>query len=110
MISKEIFVRTIYQLKEARDLQNNINDNINKCEYIEKDFLFGESYIVAHENLVIMLLKEIMNDQWDDIGYFIYELDFGRDYKEGMITEEDGTIIDFSTAEKLYDYLIKNNK
>ena len=49
-----------------------------------------------------------MEDQGEDISYFIYELDYGRDYEEGCITDQDGNNIDFSTAEKLYDYLNSN--
>ncbi len=58
---------------------------------------------------VVDLLQEIMQDKAEDIGYFCYELDFGKEYKPGCITE-DGNEIDFSTAEKLYDYLTRDDK
>lgn len=47
-----------------------------------------------------------MKDAVENIDYFIYELDYGRKYEPGMITDENGHDIDFSSAEKLYDYLI----
>lgn len=31
----------------------------------------------------------------------------GRNFKMGNITEKDGTPIDLSTSEKLYDYLVE---
>lgn len=56
---------------------------------------------------LIDLMAERLCDFGGDIGFFIYELDFGRNYKEGCIKTRNGTIVDFSTAEKLYDYLVK---
>ena len=48
-----------------------------------------------------------MNDQDDLIGYFIYELDYGRKYEAGMIQDENGMDIDISSSEKVYDYICK---
>lgn len=41
-----------------------------------------------------------------DIEYFMNELNFGKKYKPGMVKDKDGNHIDFSTAIKLYEYLI----
>ena len=47
----------------------------------------------------------------DDIDYFCSEINFGREYTPGCVTEtnENGEKIDIdlSSAEKLYDYLIE---
>ena len=51
-----------------------------------------------------------MFNDGDIISWWIYDLEYGTEYKDGCITEEDGTIIDVSTAGKLYDYLKENNK
>ena len=55
-------------------------------------------------NIIVDLLKQNLNDT-DDIEYFMYELDYGKEWKTGMITVDD-IDIDLSSAEKLYDYLI----
>lgn len=31
-----------------------------------------------------------MRDEGQDISYFIYELDYGRDYKHGCVTDSNG--------------------
>ena len=54
-----------------------------------------------------MYLVEIFSLFIAYISYFMYELDYGRDYQDGFIVEN-GVNIDFSSADKLYDYLIRN--
>lgn len=40
----------------------------------------------------------------NDIEYFIYDLAFGKNWKPDSLTIN-GTSIDISTAERLYDYI-----
>ena len=53
------------------------------------------------------LLKTAFNDNHKDswIDYFIWELDFGKKYKSGCITDK-GKDVDISDSGKLYDFLI----
>ena len=55
--------------------------------------------------LVDNILGEKDKDEW--IDYFCFELDFGKKWKEGVITEKDGTDIILKTAEDLYNLLEK---
>lgn len=57
------------------------------------------------ETFIVKYLEKEMEDKFDWISDFIYELEFGKNYKPEMITEKDGSNIDLSTAEKLYDVL-----
>lgn len=50
-----------------------------------------------------------MRDQYDYIDYFIYELDYGRKYEAGVITDENGQDIDIHTSDLLYDFITTNN-
>ena len=59
-------------------------------------------------NDVIHLLEKIMNDTTGDIDYYIYELNYGKDYHPGDIVVNDQNI-DFSNPSSLYDYLIGTN-
>lgn len=43
----------------------------------------------------------------DDIDYFTYECDSGKDWYDGMMTDENGDSIDWSTPKKFYDYQVK---
>lgn len=49
----------------------------------------------------------------DLVSYWCWELEYGKRYKDGCVTEKDGTIIDISTPEKLWKYLeeeVKRNE
>ena len=105
--SKEQFVKIINRLKAANDLQNKIQDLMYEADdNIDNDFMNAASLMINHEDTVVNLLQVIMEDEWDDIPYFIYELDYGRDYQPGCYTENDDEEIDISTPEKLYDHLM----
>lgn len=105
-LSKEEFVDIIERLREANDLVDKVDELFRKSrENLELDFCNGAGLQISHEPIVVKLLEKLMEDKGDDIGYFIYELDYGRKYNEGDITDKDGNNIDLSTAEKLYDYL-----
>ena len=52
------------------------------------------------------LLEKLMQDSAGNISYFIYELDYGKEYREDCVSDKNGNI-DISTPEKLYDYLMK---
>ena len=108
MISKEKFVEIIERLRNYDDLQKKIQelfkDNIDNQEM---DFMNAGSICIGHESVVVDLLKNIFDDKYDYIGYYLYECDYGRE-TENKIFDNDDKPIDISTPEKLYDYLIKN--
>ena len=108
ILSKKEFVQIINQLKEVNDFVEETNNKARKLnDAIISDFFNVGSLSISHEMIVLHLLEKMFNDS-DIISYWLYELDYGKKYKEGDITEIDGTIIDISTPEKLYDFLIEN--
>lgn len=109
-ISKEDFVETINKLQECWDRENKIHDALEACDiYFEDnsaDYLYSTTI-----HLLELLTNDPANDIYgSDISYFCWELNFGREYKPGMITDNEGKDIDFSSAEKLYDYLAGREK
>lgn len=108
MISKEKFVSIINEMKELHEMEDKINNLGRNCSNDSiRDFGFF-SYMTCQDDTILDLLCTIFNDH-DIISWWIYDLEFGNRYTDGCITEDNGkTIIDLSTAEKLYDYLIKN--
>ena len=74
---------------------------------IESDFFNAMSLSISHESIVVQLLENMFNDS-DYISWWLYDLDYGRDYKDGCIQDSKGNIIDIFTAEKLYDFLLEN--
>lgn len=106
MLTKQEFVDIINKLKEVNDFVNETNDKARKLnDAIISDFFNASSLSISHENIVVELLENMFNDK-DILSWWLYDLDYGRKYKDGYITEADGTEIDLSTPEKLYDYLI----
>ena len=106
IISKEKFVEIINRLKNYKELQDKIDelfkDNIDNRE---NDFINAGSICIGHESVVVELLENMFNDK-DTISWWLYECNYGRAFGLGNL-EVDGIEIDLSTAEKLYDYLIK---
>lgn len=108
MISKGQFVKIINRLKDTNDFVEETNDKARKLQdAIESDFYNTMSLSISHESIVVELLENMFNDR-DYISWWLYDLGYGRDYKDGCIQDADGKIIDLSTAEKLYDFLVEN--
>lgn len=108
MITREEFIDIIEKLKEVNDFVYETNDKARKLnDAIISDFFNASSLSISHENIVVELLENMFNDK-DIIGWWLYELDYGREYKKGCFQDGKGKNIDISTSGKLYDYLIKN--
>lgn len=98
-LTKEEFVKYLRKVKDAFELDCDINDLSYK-----KGVEFNTNFALLADP-VIELLSVIMNDTENDIQYFVYELNFGEDYFAGCFTNNDDEDIDISNSEKLYDYL-----
>ena len=110
-LSREEFVTIINRLRDSSDLVDRVNELFqNSRDNVECDFCNGAALQISHESTVVLLLRKLLNDAYEDIDYFIYEIDYGRKYKPGMITDKNGNDIDWSSAEKLYDYLTQEAK
>lgn len=108
-MTKERFVEIMKELEAANALQQKVATAVRQYNNIvSRDYPEPYGLVVSHDFLVIGLLAEIMDDTAGDIEYFCCELEYGKKYVPGCVTERDGTIIDFSTAEKLYEYLERN--
>ena len=106
-LDKSEFVRIISRLRESYELVDKVNELFrNSRDNVESDFCNGAGLQISHESIVVNLLEKIMRDHWEDISYFIYELDYGKKYRPGMVKGPDGDI-DLSTLEALYDYLVR---
>lgn len=109
IISKDKFVEIINRLKNYNNLQDKINDLFKEnIDNKEMDFMNAGSICIGHGSVVVYLLENMFNT--DMISYWIYELDYGKEYKDGYVQDGEGNNIDISTVEKLYDYLIKKEE
>ncbi len=99
------FVQMLNRLKNYTKLQDQIDDLFKDLvDNTEQDFCNAGGICIGHESVVIDLLETMF--ETDLISWWIYELDYGKDYKDGCLIENDRNI-DVSTPEKLYEVLIK---
>lgn len=86
------------------DYSNRLNEffSSNGCD--------GYLYQPDCADIMIDLLHYIFaeKDRGEWISYFCYDLDFGRKYKPGCVTDPDGSGSKLETAEDLYDLLAGN--
>ena len=106
LLSKEEFCKYINQIKKLDKADNELRQWCKKYTPDTDVFLCDLSL----QSELVELLDRVMHpadskDFADDISYFVYELDYGENYQEGSVLDENNNPIDFSTAEKLYDYL-----
>lgn len=109
MLDKTLFVDTINAMKKQREHDRKCSDAFQ--------IILPTDFVTNYDNsLLFNQLATILKSQFNDEGryswidYFIDELEFGEKYKEGCATYKDGENIDISTAEKLYDFLVKEMK
>jgi hypothetical protein len=100
MISKENFIKYINKLKELYDIQNAINEAGCKLENFTISF-------AEYEQIVVDILIDTFDDKEDWLSYYIYEINFGRDYKPGTISINGKDVL-MSNAGELYDLLMEN--
>ena len=106
MISKKEFVNIINRLKEVNDFVDETNTRARALtDAIKSEMTNAMHLAINHEDIVVELLENIFNDN-DIISWWLYELDYGREFKEGYLQDGKGYNIDISSAEKLYDYLL----
>lgn len=110
-MSRDDFISLIDNIKKFDDSTRALDKALN--EYDETSDFGGFTNFRAMD-IIANLLNLLFQEEEDDYGsttieYFMYDLDFGKEYKPGVITEADGTLIDLSNAGSLYDYLVKSH-
>ena len=103
-LSFEDFKRHIRDIQLMFELQDKIDDAeiaFNKSESKE-EFRF---YFPTGADNIIELLSILMDDKYELIDYWIYELEFGARAKEADCKDKDGNIIPLDTIEDLWDLL-----
>ena len=101
---KETFVYYINKIKEHNEKIDAINDLLRN---IGSDSTYIPSSL---ETELVSLLKELYHDTNKDfslIEYYIYDLNFGKDWAMDSITIDEKSI-PLSTPEELYEALISN--
>ena len=103
-MSKESFCRVMDNYKSMFSFTDEMNELFDKYK------ADGNIYPPLCTSTVIDLLEFIFNDKDQWINYWIFELDFGKNYEDGYVKDEHGEVIPLKTTEDLYDLLVRNMK
>lgn len=103
-MNKDLFIECIDSLKK----QQEHNKKCNKAFKIilPNDFVSGYDLEIITTQF-IKLLKTLLNDKSEWIDYYIYELDFGKEYKKGCVRFNNKDV-KLKTSEDLWNILINN--
>ena len=113
-MTKELFIETIKILEQQYKKDKLFSENAGKLfpEAFTANLL-PDNHLLG--NQILKILQTETNDlklcafgqSW--IEYFMYELNFGKKYKKGMIKDKNDKNINLSNSDKLYDFLLLNN-
>lgn len=105
MLPKELFLSTIEKIRQQEARIDEFNKALNKmCDgfpVFDKDNL----YLLALRDL----LKYTMDDQYDNIGWWLYEAP-ETDYIISWEENGEEVSVNLTEASALYDYLVKSAK
>lgn len=114
MLSKEQFKKYMGIIKKTQEDESKLQaalEAIDKSNFLS---LYGDQVSTMIDLVSILMDLDIEGD-WNDISYFIYELDWGKKWTPGCVIDTDKKTgkeinVDISTLDKLYRYLVKCSK
>lgn len=104
LLSRDEFCNVISQIYYVMDYQDKLNDFLHGWN--EGGYLMQPDCMETCTDLLEFIFSD--TNRW--ISYWVWELDFGKYYTEGAVTDKDGNPIPLRTAEDLYHFLIENLK
>ena len=100
-MNKQLFLKMMKEYKQLSDDIDNVHQAMKK---LDPDF--GGFCISRVESFCTKLIKHSFDDKFGWVEYFIYDLEWGKKYKKGSVTEN-GKITPLKTLEDLYELLNK---
>lgn len=108
-ITKERFCEIMNDLVKEREISREMDKLLAESPMHDaRDFFSATCLHMSHEPLVVELLTAMFDDEEELIEYWMYEMDFGRRWYEGCMTEADGASVMLTDAAALYDYLVEH--
>jgi len=107
MMTKKQFLVFLNYFKQCKKMEEDVIDNLEKVFPYTFRANLEIKPMVFLKSCYLDLLKTVMNDKFGYIEYFIYELDFGQKWKNGMCIDEKGNDIKLQTGEDLYNLLME---
>ena len=107
MINYCSFEKIINYFDEQINFENDFGNLLYK--YDKREFIDPCCFEDTTANeYILFLLENIFHDVGHWISYFIYELDFGRDWKPGMVRDTLGNDIKLETIKDVWRLLQEN--
>lgn len=103
-ISKDTFIEYMQHICDYMEFDDKLNSVFRDYRRIfddEADVMLPSVFLID----VVELLKAATNDEDDWIGYFIFELNCGKSWKPGTVTQDDMDI-PLGTTEDLWNVLV----
>ena len=99
MPNKKLFIESIEALKKQIVYDQKVCDTMS--EIFDGFCIYDNGAVI---NQLIKVLAEIYGDKSEWIEYYIYELDFGKQWKKDSVSQ-DGNNIPLKTPEDLYNLI-----
>ena len=103
-ISKELFIKSIENIQKQHEQESKFSDSVNEYFSQDVDSSLPRNYVL--DSLVEMLqlhFNDNHSHSW--IEYYLWELDFGKNYQEGRVKINDKDF-ELKTPTQLYELLI----
>ena len=106
-ITCEEFINIMKHFEDKRDFGDKFRAIL--AEYKMLDFVDPYCFDdIKADDIIIQLLMKIFNDEDNWISYWVCELDCGRDWTPGMVTDNQGNDICLSDSWHLWNLLMEN--
>ena len=111
LITKEQFIKYMEAIKNTIEKESKLSKAFEDIE--PQDGMYFLTLYTEERNALISLLEEVMcayrSDEYgSDIQYFIYELDWGKNWNPDSLRRGDGTPIVMYDEATLYDFLVED--
>jgi hypothetical protein len=102
-INKKTFVDSINKIEKQFEYDEKCHEAFSTI--LRNDYVTNYDYSIVLSGLIDLLIELTGDSKVDGwINYFIFDLNFGKDYKDGCITEKD-KIIKLQNVDDLWKIL-----
>jgi len=102
-MEKESFIKYMEELMRIKGIEDDLNKVLRR--YAND---FNNLFFTPYETLIVEILKDAMNDEYDWISYWLYDCDCGTNDNADSVKDKDGKKIPLRTLDDLYN-IIKNS-
>lgn len=103
---EDLFYEILTYLQAMQDLESEFKIMLEKSN-LDVEFHRNSFVDMKLVDFLLRALEKMFLDSERWIRYWITELDFGRKWEPGTVTDSDGTDVKLQTAQQLHAFLLK---